>query len=101
MITCFDCLPWSRESPEKTKDWKLKEIKNGRLAMLANLGFWAQYAATGKGPIDNLLDHLKAPLKTTFVDNVSHWTTMVAELLSKPPGPVVGMATKSSLYAVI
>lgn len=65
----FDPLGLARESPEKTKDWKLKEIKNGRLAMLANLGFWAQYAATGKGPIDNLIDHVKAPLKTTFVDN--------------------------------
>ena len=60
-----------RESPEKTKDLKLKEIKNGRLAMLACLGFAAQHAATGKGPIDNLFDHLAAPLKTTFVDNVS------------------------------
>ena len=36
--------------------------------MLAFLGFAAQYGATGKGPIDNLLDHLSAPLKTTFMD---------------------------------
>eukprot|EP00878_Enallax_costatus_P041673 GHUV01048517.1.p1 GENE.GHUV01048517.1~~GHUV01048517.1.p1 ORF type:complete len:238 (-),score=75.84 GHUV01048517.1:403-1116(-) len=67
----FDPMGMTRESPEKTKDLKLKEIKNGRLAMLACLGFAAQHAATGKGPIDNLLDHLAAPLKTTFVDNVS------------------------------
>ena len=32
-------------------DWKLKEVKNGRLAMMALLGFASQYAATGKGPV--------------------------------------------------
>jgi light-harvesting complex I chlorophyll a/b binding protein 5 len=62
-------LPFCSESAEKTKDLKLKEIKNGRLAMLACLGFAAQYGATGKGPLDNLADHLAAPLSTTFVDN--------------------------------
>ena len=43
------------------------QIRNGRLAMVAFLGFAAQYAATGKGPIDNLVDHVADPFHTTFV----------------------------------
>jgi len=48
---------------------KVKEIKNGRLAMVAFLGFAAQQAATGKGPIDNLVDHISSPWANNFCTN--------------------------------
>lgn len=43
----FDPLGFSRGDKETLHEYKVKEVKNGRLAMLAFLGFFAQYAATG------------------------------------------------------
>ena len=44
-------MPWTTglsKEADKWADWKLKEVKNGRLAMLAFLGFVAQKYATGE-----------------------------------------------------
>lgn len=51
------------------EQFKLREVKNGRLAMLAFIGFVAQHAATGKGPVDNLLEHVADPWHKTFAEN--------------------------------
>ena len=58
-----------RDIPHISRRVQTKEIKNGRLAILANLGFAFQYAATGKGPITNLFDHIADPVNNTFATN--------------------------------
>ncbi|KAH9302832.1 hypothetical protein KI387_014415, partial [Taxus chinensis] len=71
----FDPLGLSKD-PVAFEELKVKEIKNGRLAMVAWLGFYAQAALTGKGPIENLYDHISDPVH----NNVA---TCISNILSK------------------
>jgi len=67
----FDPLNIGSNS-DKEFELRQKEIKNGRLAMVAILGFSVQTFVTHKGPIQNLQDHFVDPGHQTIFTNMGH-----------------------------
>eukprot|EP00798_Chlamydomonas_sp_ICE-L_P013723 gene13723-19621_t len=63
----FNALGIVRDSSSSQGFFKEGELVNGRIAMLAMLGFTAQAIVTGEGPLKNLADHLLDPVGINIV----------------------------------
>jgi len=57
------------------KELQTKEIKNGRLAMVAFMGFVFAAQATGKGPLAALGAHTANPFGNNITANIGHCVT--------------------------
>ena len=80
----FDPLNFSKGD---MKELKTKEIKNGRLAMIAFMGFVFQAQTLYKGPLAALGDHLADPFHNNWTQNIG--TCALPPSVEVAPGVVI------------
>lgn len=60
-------------------DMQLKEIKNGRLAMIAFVGFAVQALVTREGPIEGLLSHISNPFGANITTSLLNLPNVIGK----------------------
>lgn len=56
-----------------------KEVKNGRLAMVAFIGFAVQALVTRQGPIEALTSHLSSPFENNLVGSIANLPNVIGK----------------------
>jgi hypothetical protein len=89
-LGAFPFDPAGLDAPDK----RVKEVKNGRLAMVAFLGMVSQYAVTGLSPLEGLEAHMANPQAVNlFTSKVGGEAVAFIAFLSAAPTYLLAQQT--------
>ena len=78
------------DDPNALAELKVKELKNGRLAMLSMLGYYVQALITGHGPVENWASHIADPFAMNGLS--------ISYMAQFAPEPVAMFSATSAWY---